>query len=66
MARGPNLSAARTPDQFCGGCGSRQRKLPTGGAAYGTPLNSRMPDTFTPSSVPLAMVTRGGTESLFN
>src|SRR5438477_6198438 len=64
MARGPNLSALRTPVQFGTGCGSLQRKFPVGAAAKGTPLNVLMPDSFTPSNVPLEIFTVG--VSLFN
>src|SRR3954469_9213630 len=41
MQLAENLSAARTPCQFPGGCGGRKRKSPTGGAANGTPLKTR-------------------------
>lgn len=36
----PNVSARRVPGQTTGGAGGRYRKSPTGGAAYGTPLNA--------------------------
>src|SRR5262245_46786425 len=64
-----NLSALRTPSHFAGGCGGRQRKFPTGGAAKGIPLKTRTPgiEPATPSSkplstrtVPLIAVARGG------
>jgi hypothetical protein len=38
MQIGAKEAALRTPFQGDDGCGSRQRKLPTGGLAYGTPL----------------------------
>ena len=38
---GLNSSALRTPSQCAAGCGGRQRKSPTGGAANGIPLNIR-------------------------
>ena len=39
----PNVEASRTPFQGVGGCGARQRSGPTGGAAYGMPLNASTP-----------------------
>lgn len=33
----PNVSAKRVPGHDRGGCGGRNLKGPTGGAAYGTP-----------------------------
>src|SRR5206468_6083831 len=39
----PNVSALRTPVHFATGCGARHRNAPTGGAANGTPLNTRTP-----------------------
>ena len=44
MQRGPNWSALRAPVQFFTGCGSFQRRSPTGGAANGIPLKLRTPD----------------------
>jgi hypothetical protein len=41
MQRGPNAVAAFTPSHFGAGCGAFQRSAPTGGAAYGMPLNTR-------------------------
>ena len=38
MQLGANAAAERTPFHACTGCGARQRRLPTGGAANGTPL----------------------------
>src|SRR6516162_6628144 len=38
----PNLSAVFTPVQETTGCGSRHRSLPTGGAAKGMPLKTRI------------------------
>ncbi len=37
MQRDANSDPSRTPVQFAAGCGSRQRKSPTGGAANGMP-----------------------------
>ena len=42
MHRAPNWSAERTPAQLRTGCGGRHRNGPTGGAANGMPLNTRM------------------------
>lgn len=41
--RGPKRSAERTPSQGMTGSGGRQRSGPTGGAAYGMPLNTTTP-----------------------
>src|SRR4051812_11791243 len=49
MQRGPNATVSFTPSHFAGGCGAFQRSGPTGGAAYGMPLNTR-----TAASVPAA------------
>src|SRR5437899_2488074 len=38
-----NVSALRMPAHFAAGCGGRHRSSPTGGAAYGIPLNTRTP-----------------------
>src|SRR5579884_1658602 len=60
MHAGPNLSALPTPVQLFTGCGSRQRKSPTGGAPNGIPLKLRTPsfgDVFD-SRTPLAIFTR--------
>src|SRR5690606_11801213 len=45
-------SALRVPDQAAGGCGSRQRSSPTGGAAKGIPRNTCRPSSSVPSSRP--------------
>src|SRR3954464_13372586 len=39
-----NASALRTPCHAGTGCGARQRRFPTGGAANGTALNTTTPD----------------------
>src|SRR5262245_15983588 len=59
MARGPNLSALRTPFQFFTGWGSFQRSSPTGGAAKGIHLKDRMPEpeSNAPSRIPFATLT---------
>src|SRR5258705_9882835 len=56
IGRGPYSTALRTPVQGVTGCGAFQRSGPTGGAAYGMPLNTRTsallpaaPDTKPPS-----------------
>ena len=60
MQAGPNLSALRTPDQFFTGCGSRQRRSPTGGCANGMPLKLRTPSLggAVDSTMPFAVFTR--------
>src|SRR5215831_4782967 len=60
MQRGPNSSALRTPLQFLTGCGSRQRKLPTGGWPNGIPLKLRTPSlaAAVDSREPFAILTR--------
>src|SRR6185437_12088138 len=40
------------PVQGLTGCGARQRRLPTGGAAKGMPLNEVIPSAATPSTRP--------------
>ena len=45
MQLAPNLSALRTPAQATTGWGARQRKSPTGGAAYGMPLKTVIGET---------------------
>src|SRR4051794_12386661 len=40
MQLAENVSALRTPGHAAAGCGARQRRLPMGGAANGTPLNA--------------------------
>ena len=61
MARGPNRSAGRTPAHGAAGCGGRQRRSPTGGAANGMPLKLRTPEpgSMVPSRMPPDTVTRG-------
>src|SRR5260370_525687 len=57
----PNPAASRIPDHGSGGCGSRQRSGPTGGAAKGMPLNARTPDfNVTPEINPLLILTGSG------
>src|SRR5215510_728439 len=60
IQRGPNLSALRTPCQFLTGWGGFQRYSPTGGSPNGMPLKLRTPELLseTPSSMPLAVLTR--------
>src|SRR5262249_52358718 len=60
IQRGPNLSALRTPGQLGVGWGGFQRKSPIGGSPNGMPLKLRIPELLseTPSSVPLAILTR--------
>src|SRR5580658_8730579 len=60
MHRGPNWPALRAPVQFLTGCGSRQRRSPTGGCAKGMPLKLRTPSlgVEVDSRMPFAVVTR--------
>ena len=60
MHRGPNWSALRAPVQFLTGCGSRQRRSPTGGCANGMPLKLRTPSlgAEVDSRMPFAVFTR--------
>ena len=60
MQVAPNVSALRTPDHFFGGCGSRQRRSPTGGWANGIPLKLRTPSLggTVDSTMPFAVFTR--------
>src|ERR1700722_12337604 len=55
----PKLSAARVPCQLGPGCGARQRRGPTGGAAKGMFLNASTPSSCAPVSAPCATVTDG-------
>src|SRR5690348_3540716 len=60
MQLAPNRLASRTPFQPVAATGGFHRKLPTGGSAYGIPLNDRTPCASTrPTSIPCAMVTTG-------
>ena len=59
MALAAKCSALRVPSQFFTGCGSFQRKSPTGGWAKGMPLNILIPETWVPSTNPLTVLTVG-------
>ena len=48
----PYTVAVRTPDHIGAGLGSRQRKSPTGGVAYGMPLNEKILSTSPPKTSP--------------
>src|SRR5437879_1948937 len=48
----PSLVASRTPLHGSGASGGWKRSLPTGGRAYGMPLNERIPLLSLPPSVP--------------
>src|SRR3569833_2382314 len=65
MQRGPNCFASRAPVHGFTGCGSFQRRLPTGGCANGIPLNSRTPEGWrpVPSSEPDAVFTMSCAEN---
>src|SRR5215469_5765138 len=53
----PNAVASMVADQGAGGCGGCQRRLPTGGAAYGIPSHSLTPLTTVPHTGPSAVAT---------
>src|SRR5262245_26509794 len=57
----PSRSAARTAVQCATDVGARHRRLPTGGAAYGTPRNTRTPldESMEPARGPASIVTVG-------
>src|SRR6478735_5112796 len=58
MQRAPNVAACFTPAHGVTGCGACHRSVPTGGAAYGTPRNARMPSAFVvPSTTPASVLT---------
>src|SRR5512142_2544346 len=52
MQMGPNLLASRTPLHLAAGCGARQRRSPTGGAAKGMFLKTEMPPSIVPANMP--------------
>ncbi len=62
MQRGAYSVAALTSDHFATGCGARQRFGPTGGAANGMPLKSRISRLapVVPAILPLSIVTSAG------
>src|ERR1035441_9578983 len=65
MHAGPNWSALRTPVQFLTGCGSRQRRSPTGDWPNGMPLKLRTPSlgAAVDSRMPLAVLTRSAAKA---
>src|SRR6185503_19496917 len=63
MQMGPNLLASRTPLQLAAGCGARQRRSPTGGAAKGIFLKTEMPPSVVPANLPCRIVTWGSAEA---
>ena len=52
MQSWPYSVAGRTPVHATTGCGGRQRKSPSGGAANGIPLNESTPSATAPLIVP--------------
>ena len=54
-----NWLASRGLRQDAAGCGARQRKFPTGGAAYGIPRNSCPFEVLTPRTGPRSVKTTG-------
>lgn len=55
----PNDFASRTPFHGTTAAGGFQRNMPTGGAAYGMPLNTRSPASAEPSTGPPWVATTG-------
>src|SRR4051812_27129242 len=53
----PTCVAFNVPLQGAAGRGGAQRRLPTGGAAYGMPSHSLTPFTTMPQTAPLAVIT---------
>src|SRR5690349_10267508 len=60
----PNTVAARTPLQRGNGCGARQRSGPTGGRAYGMPINALIPRRERPWSTPAGASAATGVPSI--
>src|SRR6476646_7789437 len=60
MQAAPNCVASRVPFHFGNGSGAFQRIAPTGGCAYGIPLNAWMPPAAVPCSLPAGAETSGG------
>jgi hypothetical protein len=56
MQAGPKATVLRTPCHGCTGCGAFHLRSPTGGAAKGTPLNTPMPLTASPWTVPAVVL----------
>ena len=54
-----NSVASRTPSHAGAGCGACHRNGPVGGAAYGTPRNTKPPSTATPPTEPPSVSTTG-------
>ena len=52
---GPKCTDSRTRDQAGGGSGRRQRRVPEGSAAYGTPRKTHTPASSTPRTSPAAV-----------
>src|SRR5262245_14614804 len=60
MQAGPNRLASFTPAQASTGWGTRQRRSPTGGAAYGMPFQLITPPAATPPTDPPSTITMSG------
>jgi hypothetical protein len=67
IARGPNLSARRTPDQLRTGSGGAKRSSPIGGSANGIPRKTLMsePGSRIPSTIPLVVAMRFWTKAFW-
>jgi hypothetical protein len=62
----PNSVAPRVFFQISAGAGGFQRIGPVGGRAYGIPLNTWMPPTAVPRSLPAGAATRGADSGAAN
>src|SRR5713226_10757356 len=56
---GENVRVSRTPSQDCGRTGGAKRRLPTGAAAKGIPLNVATPCSYFPRTTPLLVAVIG-------
>src|SRR5690242_10072342 len=63
-AVGPKVPASRSPSQGSGGSGGRNRRGPTGGAAYGMPRNTATPRSYRPRTAPYGVRTTGSARSV--
>src|SRR5689334_15975756 len=64
MQAGPKFVASRVSFHFGIGSGAFQRRAPTGGSAYGMPLNARTLPDATPCSLPAGADTTGGESAM--
>src|SRR5215467_2231817 len=67
MQAGPKRLASFTPAHASTGCGTRQRRSPTGGAAYGIPFQLiTLPAATPPTDPPSTMAMSGSTVDCAN